>query len=158
IEGFREENWHFDYHESHSFSSYLADVACKNQTIRDRLFLLCTKQLSPRPCMLLANVVSKLGTSESICAGLNLIDDRKNPPIPYPLLRGLEDVFLGKRPYGSTGHTYTIESISANEIRSLLYKMAVGDDVRKSSACILLGQIESWRLEYGRPDSEPRHP
>ena len=158
IEGFKEENWHFDYHESDGLSSHIANIACNDLTVKDRLFLLCTKQLSPRSRLLLANTISKLGTSESIRAGLNLIDDRKNPSIPYQLLRGLEDIFLGKRPYGSVGNTYTIESTSANEIRSLLYEMAMGDDTRKRSAFVLLGQIESWRLEYGRPDSEPRHP
>ncbi|MFZ2357681.1 MAG: hypothetical protein WAW67_07690, partial [Candidatus Omnitrophota bacterium] len=158
IEGFKEENWHFDYHENEGLSSHIANIACNDPTVTARLFLLCIKQLSPRSRLLLANTISKLGTSESIRAGLNLNDDRKNPSIPYQLLRGLEDVFLGKRPYGSAGNTYTIESTSANEIRSLLYEMAVGDDARKRSACVLLGQIESWRLEYGRPDSEPRHP
>jgi len=158
IEGFKEKNWHFDYHESDGLSSHIANIACNDPTVKDRLFLLCTKQLSPRSRMLLANTISKLGTSESIRAGLNLIDDRKSPSIPYQLLRGLEDIFLGKRPYGSAGNTYTIESTSANEIRSLLYEMAIGDGTRKRSACVLLGQIESWRLEYGRPDSEPRHP
>jgi len=158
IEGFKDENWHFDYHESDGLSSHIANIACNGPTVKERLFLLCTKQLAPRSRMLLATTISKLGTSESIRAGLNLIDDRKSPSIPYQLLRGLEDIFLGKRPYGSSGNTYTIESTSANEIRSLLYEMAIGDDARKRSACVLLGQIESWRLEYGRPDSEPRHP
>lgn len=158
IEGLRDEDLRFDYHENDGLSSHIADIACKKPTIRGRLFLLCDRQPSSRSRMLLANVISKLGTSESIRAGLNLIDDRKNPSIPYQLLRGLEDVFIGKRPYGSTGYTYTIESTSANEIRSLLYEMAIGDAVRKRSVCVLLGQIESWRLEYGRPDNEPRHP
>jgi hypothetical protein len=158
IEGFKEENWHFDYHESDSLSAHIANIARNDQTLKDRLFLLCTKQLSPRARMLLANTISKLEAPESLRAGLNLIDDRKNPSIPYQLLRGLEDIFLGKRPYGSAGNIYTIESTSANEIRRLLYEMAIGDDTRKRSACVLLSQIESWRLEYGRPDNEPRHP
>jgi hypothetical protein len=29
---------------------------------------------------------------------------------------------------------------------------------RKKSALALLAQIEVWRLEYGKPNSEPRHP
>lgn len=157
IEGFRD-GWHFEYHDSERLSSYIADIACTEPTIRGRLYLLCAKQLSPTARILLAGVVSRLGTSESLCAGLNLIDDRTKPSIPYQLSLGLESVFLGKRLYGSTEHTYTIEPISANEIRSRLYEMTSGDDSRKRSAWELLGQIESWRLEYGRPDSEPRHP
>ncbi len=38
------------------------------------------------------------------------------------------------------------------------FEMAHSDPVRKLSASTLLGQIEVWRLEYGRPLDEPRHP
>jgi hypothetical protein len=36
--------------------------------------------------------------------------------------------------------------------------MAMKDERRKNSALSLLAQIEEWRLEYGRPAGEPRHP
>jgi hypothetical protein len=36
--------------------------------------------------------------------------------------------------------------------------MATKDEKRKISALRLLAQIEEWRLEYGRPAGEPRHP
>jgi hypothetical protein len=36
--------------------------------------------------------------------------------------------------------------------------MAAKDERRKKSALNLLAQIEAWRLEYGRPAGEPRHP
>jgi hypothetical protein len=39
-----------------------------------------------------------------------------------------------------------------------LFKMATDDAKRRKSAFALLGQIEEWRLERGRPTDEPRHP
>jgi hypothetical protein len=36
--------------------------------------------------------------------------------------------------------------------------MALEDRKRRKSAFMLLGQIEQWRLEHGRPTGEPRHP
>jgi hypothetical protein len=37
-----------------------------------------------------------------------------------------------------------------------LSEMAIKDKDRMKSALTLLGQIEIWRLEYGRPNGEPR--
>ena len=36
--------------------------------------------------------------------------------------------------------------------------MAIEDEKRRKSAFMLLGQIEEWRLEHGRPTGEPHHP
>ena len=35
---------------------------------------------------------------------------------------------------------------------------SVGVMIRDTRQCPLLGHIEVWRLEYGRPTDEPRHP
>jgi hypothetical protein len=44
------------------------------------------------------------------------------------------------------------------KIQSSKAASALGSLGRARSAYGLLGQIEEWRLEYGRPASEPRHP
>ncbi|MGP8245367.1 MAG: hypothetical protein ACLQVN_12720 [Bryobacteraceae bacterium] len=36
--------------------------------------------------------------------------------------------------------------------------MEAKDERRRKAALELLSQIESWRLEHGRPVGEPRHP
>jgi hypothetical protein len=46
----------------------------------------------------------------------------------------------------------------SNEIKARLFEMATKDDRRKQSAFALLGQIEVWRLEHGRPTTGQRHP
>jgi len=157
IENFRG-GQHLEYHERERLILHIAEAARSEQAIRDRLYQLCGRQLPLAGRNLLAGVMGMLGTTEDLIAGLNLIHDQTNPSIPYGLSHGLENVFLGKRPYGSGGNAYTIEPISANEIRERLFEMVLGDDNRKRSAWELLGQIESWRLKYGRPNGEPRHP
>jgi hypothetical protein len=157
VEGFSKTGWHLEFHDCERIALYIAGIAREEPKIRERLYVLCAGQVSPEARILLAGVVSQLGSSEALIAGLSLIHDQLNPPIPYVLSRGLESAFLGKKPY-DRGHVYTIEPTNANEIRSHLYEMAIGDVSRKRSAWELLGQIEFWRLEYGRPDSEPRHP
>ena len=149
---------HFEYHDRERLASHIVTIARVEPTVRDRLYLLCARQLSPAMRLLLADVVARLGTPDALVVGLDLIHDHANPPIPYELVRGLESFFLERRPYGDTGDVYTLEPRSANEIRGRLFEMVLNDDNRRRSAWVLLGQIESWRLEYGRPSSEPRHP
>jgi hypothetical protein len=114
--------------------------------------------LPPQMRLLLADCVTRLGTRDGILAGLDLIHDDATPSIPPALIRNLEAVFVERRPYGSSETTYTLEPQSANDIRSHLFEMAVNDESRKHSAWTILAQIESWRIEYGRPTNEPRHP
>lgn len=147
-----------EHHDRERLVSRVVDVARAESAVRDRLFLLCAMQLPPAIRLMLAAVIARLGTLDALVVGLDLIHDNANPPIPYELVRGLEGVFLERRPYGNTGNAYTLEPRTANEIRSRLFKMLLNDDNRRRSAWALLGQIESWRLEYGRPNSEPRHP
>jgi len=156
IEPFKGE-MNLESHHREQLASHIADIARTEPAIKDRLYQLCIEQRSQTTRGVLASVVALLGTPEAMIAGLNLIRDQINPAIPHELSRSLEGIFLGKRPYGSGGYTYTIEPISANEIRSRLFEMG-SEDGRKRSAWELLGQIESWRLQYGRPNNEPRHP
>lgn len=148
---------YFEHHDRERLASHLVDIAHVDSTVRDRLYLLCSRQLSPAMRLLLMDVIARLGTTDALLAGLHLIHDDTKPPIPYELVHGLERVFLEQRPYGETGNAYTLEPRSANEIRSRLFEMVLNDDSRRRSAWVLLGQIEWWRLEYGRPNSEPRH-
>jgi hypothetical protein len=50
------------------------------------------------------------------------------------------------------------EARTSNELRRRLFEMAGHDEKRRKAAFSLLGQIEEWRLEHGRPTGEPRHP
>jgi hypothetical protein len=36
--------------------------------------------------------------------------------------------------------------------------MVLHDPQRRKAAFSILGQVEVWRIEHGRPNGEPRHP
>lgn len=148
----------FEYHVRERLAEYIAGITREDSKVRDRVYELCKTEHSAGVRSLLAGVVSRIGTSEALVVGLSLIHDQLKPSIPYELLQGLESAFLGRQPYGG-GYGYTIKPITANEIRNQLFEMmTLGEESRKHSAWQILGQIEAWRLEYGRPDNEPRHP
>jgi len=136
----------------------IVDCAKRDLAIERRLRELCALELPPSKRSLLSKVMNWLGTPEAVLAGLNLIDDRAGPPIEYDTWQQLETAFVERKPYGQSANTFTLAARASNEIRATLFEMAVRDDRRKKSAFSMLGQIEEWRLEHGRPLGEPRHP
>ncbi|HTF24917.1 MAG TPA: hypothetical protein VK937_13540 [Candidatus Limnocylindria bacterium] len=107
--------------------------------------------------MLLAKAFARFQKEADLVAGLCVLRD-DGSGIPYEILRSIEDVFLERRPYGTGGHSFTLAPRGSNALRKRLFEMTQTDPVRKRSAFALLGQIEVWRLEDGRPTDEPRHP
>jgi hypothetical protein len=149
---------HLEYYHRERLASGIVDIAQSDAGVTERLYSLCARHLPPGMRLLLAEVVARLGASEALIAGLDLIRDNEGPSVPYELVRGIQNLFLERRPYAGSAQVYTFEPRAANEIKSRLFAMVVNDTDRRRSAWALLGQTESWRLEYGRPDSEPRHP
>ena len=103
-------------------------------------------------------ISGRLGDLEAVSAGLSLIDDSVSPSIPHGIREQIEAAFVERRPQRDSENIFTLEPRSSNLIRAKLLEMASRDERRKRSALMLLGQIEEWRLEYGRPAGEPRHP
>ena len=126
--------------------------------LAERILQLSTQPVSVQRRLILAKVVASLDSPQSLLAGLNLIDDTATQPIPYDVWKAVEDVFLEKRPYKDYPQSYTLVPRAASDIKKRLFEMVEHDSRRARSAYNLLGQIEEWRLEYGRPRSEPRHP
>ncbi len=149
---------HLEYYHRQRIAAGIVDVARSDAGVKGRLYSLCKRELPPGMRLLLAEVIANLGTGEALIAGLDLVRDQVGPPIPYELLRGIENLFLDRRPYEGATNVYTLEPRAASEIRGRLFAMLLNDATRRRSAWALLGQIESWRLEYGRPGNEPRHP
>jgi hypothetical protein len=149
---------YFEYFKRERLTSRIAEVAQSKPVVRDRLYSLCRRELPSTMRGTLADVLARLGTRDAVISALDLIHDGVNPAVPNGLLQGIENVFLERHPYGESGHVYTLQPRNANEIRSRLFGMMVNDGSRRRSAWALLGRIESWRLEYGRPAGEPRHP
>jgi|GEM_PF-830088 len=137
--------------------SRIADLAREEPGLRQRIFQFCEGRPPQKKRHQLSKVIAKLGTVDAVSTGLNLIDDGDTEQIPFDLWRAIETLFLERRD-GQTKYSYTQVGRSSNEIRVKLFEMALNDGGRKKSAFALLGQIEVWRLEYGRPGTEPRHP
>lgn len=138
-------------------ASRIADIACTDGDIERRILQLSGQVLNPGRRYLLMKVLAALGTSEALVAGLtsSWISGQR---IPYEFSKSLENRFLEHRPYGASGNTYTIVPRSSNEMRRRLFELVLTSPEDRASAFAVLGQIEVWRLEYGRPDTEPRHP
>ncbi|MEO5924803.1 MAG: hypothetical protein ABIR70_13350 [Bryobacteraceae bacterium] len=136
----------------------LTDLARAEVSFSERIVRLCAQPISGQRRMILAKIVSWLGSSQALLAGLALIDDTSLQPMPYELRRALEDVFMEKRPYNGNPQSYTLVPRAATDIKERLFELARNDPRRAQTAYNLLAQIEEWRLEYGRPASEPRHP
>ena len=136
----------------------LTELAQHRPEVNARLRELCTRDLPETNRHVLSKVIGWFGTHESLVANLYLIDDAKPSPIPKGVWDQLESTFVERQPCGENSNTFILHARASNELRALLLRLAIEDRKRRKSAFMLLGQIEVWRLEHGRPAGEPRHP
>ena len=119
---------------------------------------MCERDLPEINRHVLSKVMDWLGTPEALTANLTLIDDANSRPVPQGIWDRLKSAFIERRPYEQHPGVFTEDARASNELRARLLSMALEDRKRRKSAFRLLGEIEVWRLEYGRPIGEPRHP
>jgi hypothetical protein len=136
----------------------LTELARRRPGDATRLQELCERDLPEFNRQVLSKVMYGLGTPDALAANLNLIDDAKSSPVPRGVWDQLEAAFVERRPYRQSPNVFTEHARVSNELRVRLFRMAIEVERRRKSAFMLLGQIEEWRLEHGRPTGEPRHP
>lgn len=136
----------------------LVEQARRDSEATARLLALCKRDLPELNRHVLSKVMDRLGTPDALAANLSLIDDTKPSPVPRGIWEQLEGAFIERRPYGQLHNVFTRHARSSNDLRLRLFRMAIEDERRQKTASMLLGQIEEWRLEHGRPTDEPRHP
>ena len=136
----------------------LAELAQRRPEATARLRELCERDLPEINRQVLSKVMGWIGTPEALVTNLNLIDDAKPLSVPQGVWAQLESAFVERQPYGQNPNEFTVHARASNELRARLLRMAFEDCKRRKSAFMLLGQIEVWRLELGRPTDEPRHP
>lgn len=134
----------------------LTELARRDPAVAARLRGLCEHDLPELNGHILSKVMDWLGTSEALAANLALIDDSKPSPVPQGVWDQLEAAFVERRPHGQ--NAFTPHARASNDLRTRLFRMVTDDPKRRKSAFTLLGQLEEWRLEHGRPAGEPRHP
>ena len=145
-------------HSEEALITQLNELAEHRPEVAERLRELCERDLPETNRHLLSRVMGRFGTPEAVFANLNLIHDARRPPVPQGVQVQLEMAFVERRPYRGDSSAFTLHARAANEIRAGLLRMTHEDRKRRESALRLMGQIELWRLEYGRPTDEPRHP
>jgi hypothetical protein len=136
----------------------LTELANRDPAVDARLRALCERDLPDLNRHILSGVMDRLGTPESLDANLALIDDRKPSPVPQGVWDQLESAFVERRPHGDGANLFSQHARASNDFRTRLFRMVTEDPNRRRSGFRLLGQIEEWRLHYGRPSGEPRHP
>ena len=136
----------------------ITELAQRKPEVAARLQQLCERDLPELNRHVLSSVMGCLGTPEALAASLNLIDDAKPSPVPQSTWEQLESAFVERRPYGQNPNVFTQHPRASNELRLRLFRMTLQDPKRRKSALMLLGEIEEWRLEHGRPTRELRHP
>ena len=146
-----------DYHDGGVLADLLADRAEHESEFKAELFRLASGELPPIKRTLLAKAFSRFRNEDNLVAGLCVLRD-DDSEFPFELLQSIENAFLERRPYGPDGRAFTLAPRGSNALRKRLLEMAQTNPLRKRSAFALLGQIEVWRLEHGRPMDEPRHP
>ncbi|MGC2475813.1 MAG: hypothetical protein WA485_15840 [Candidatus Sulfotelmatobacter sp.] len=146
-----------DYQNGNVLARLLAERAENDSEFKAELFRLASGELPQTKRMLLAKAFSFFQREDDLVAGLCVLRDDESG-LPRELLRTIENAFLEHRPYGKETNAYTVAPRGSNALRKRLLEMAQTHPLRKRSAFALLGQIEVWRLEHGRPMDEPRHP
>ena len=136
----------------------LTELAQGRPEVALQLRKLCERDLPELNRHLLSRVMASLGTPEAFAANLNLVDDANPSPVPRGVWDQLKTTFIERRPYEQNPNAFTEHGRASNELRERLFRMALQDPKRRESAFMLLGAIEVWRLEHGRPTGEPRHP
>ena len=136
----------------------LVELAQRSSEAAARMLELCQGDLSGYQRRILSMVLGHLGTPQSLAVNLALIDDSIPRPIPQGVQEQVQKAFLGREPHGQHPHFFSVQARASNDLRMSLFEMAVGDQKRHKSAAKILGRIEMWRLEHGRPIGEPRHP
>ena len=145
-------------HREDRLVARLADLTQRSPEMAARLRELCERKLPATNRHILSKVMARLGTPEALAANMNLIDDSERPPVPRGVQEQLESAFVEQQPYEGHPSTFVLQPRASNDLRACLFSMSLEDGKRRKSAVRLLGQLEVWRLEHGRPTDEPRHP
>lgn len=136
----------------------LTELAQRSPEVAGRLREFCERDLPEINRHVLSKVMSRFGTTEELLVNLNLIHDAKSPSVPQGVRDQFANACVERLPHGDSPSVFTLHARASNELRTRLLTMARADRKRRNSAFMLLGQIEVWRLEHGRPMDEPRHP
>jgi hypothetical protein len=143
---------------SDALESEIAAIAKEDPATSTQLAALCEYDLDASRRRLLAGILRRIGTQDALLQSLLLIHDDREPSVRYAVERGLGEFLVERRPDNNMEGAYSLVPRSGGAIRRRLFEFWLADDGRKASAEQLLRAIDEWRLEHGKPTSEPRRP
>jgi hypothetical protein len=144
----------FGYRNTEIFAAIVGEWARRDAALKHRIIALSEGTLTPAQRQLVPAIYRELGGDETMLAAVNLLQGAMSP---YSSERGLETQFLERRPYGGSG-SFILLPRNAERARAILFQAVLNDPNRRKAAFSILGQVEVWRVEHGRPPGEPRHP
>jgi hypothetical protein len=103
-----------EFDRPETVAARLAQLAGRDEKIRERLLQLCSLNVPEPKRSLLAKVVAWIGTPEAVIASLDLLDDDVERSIPYDTWKQFEDAFVERKPYGRDTNSYTLAPRSSN--------------------------------------------
>jgi hypothetical protein len=149
-------------HDHHLFelaANRIATLAQTDDELHSKILALVNVPGPPERDFVIIKTVAALSSLDAMLTTLNLaIEDRSHRWPYYVLEEAFQELCLIKRRTPPDSNSYTLEPTPAVELRRRLLEIATAGDRRSRNAFSLLGQIDVWRLEHGKPPREPRHP
>jgi hypothetical protein len=148
-------------HDNHLFKlagNELAKLAQTDDELQSKILAFVNVPGPPERDFVIIKTVAALGL-DAMLTTLNLAFEDRSHQWPYfVLVEAFQDLCLIKRRTPPDSNSYTLEPTPAVELRRRLLEIATAGDRRSRNAFSLLGRIDVWRLEHGKPPREPRHP
>jgi hypothetical protein len=147
-------NFAFDHHNVEIYAAFVGAWAREDSVLKQRLLAMSAGKLTATQQRLLPAIYGELGDSDTMVAGANLLRGGLSAVLGRG---GLESQFMERQPHGNS-YSFSLVPRNAEKARADLFQAVLHDADRRKSAFAILGQVEVWRMEYGRPLGEPRHP
>jgi hypothetical protein len=149
-------------HDHHLFelaANRIATLAQTDDELGSKILALVNVPGPPEQDFMIIKTVAALNSLDAMLTTLNLAIENRSHRWPYFVLEeAFQELCLIKRRTPPDSNSYTLEPTPAIELRRRLLEIATSGDRRSRNAFSLLGQIDVWRLEHGKPPREPRHP
>jgi len=149
-------------HEHYLFelaANRLATLVQEDNALKSRILGLVNVSGTPERDFMLIKSIVAMDSLDALLSTMNLaIVDRSHRWPYFVLEEAFQDLCLIKRPTHPDSNSYTLEPKSAMELRRKLMEIVTAGGLGSWNAFSLLGRIDVWRLEHGKPPREPRHP
>lgn len=138
------------------FARVVADKISADSALMQRLIEKCSEELQPQQLAILTSVINMAKDPSLDIAALLTIRDGQQ--IPWSVHNVIKRALFEEVPVPGRQGAFNVYPVENTKVRARLLEMVYKDELRKDSAYELLGEIDKWRLESGKPDFESRHP